>query len=147
MGHREWDWCQAGLRRPGFWLKPLAVLGSGFWTASRWPCTHWVTWVSWLSHPPLPASVSLAEHTNLTISTSRVALGITWVNPAKALEFCNSFTSYNILSFIFPRLQSFNNFPFPGALCLKISELQIWATYVECSRSHSLEKVIQNNCH
>lgn len=32
---------------------------------------------TWLSHPPLPASVSLAEHKSVTISTSSVALGVT----------------------------------------------------------------------
>lgn len=110
------------------------------------PAHSQVMWVSWLSHP-LPASVSLAEHTNLAIYTSRVALGITWVNTAKALEFCNSFTSYDIPSFIFPRLQSFNNFPFPGALCLKI----MWATNLGhiCGMFQKplFKKVTQNNCH
>lgn len=63
-------------RVPGWTRKA----GSGWAVGSErlldGPAHSRVTWVSWLSHP-LPASVSLAEHTNLAISTSRVALGIT----------------------------------------------------------------------
>lgn len=80
-GSRRWG-IESGMgarldSRPGFWLCHWQYWAVGSELLLDSPAHSRVTWVSWLSHPPLPASVSLAEHKSVTISTSSVALGVT----------------------------------------------------------------------